>query len=89
MNEGESQRQYTFCLGDLPKLDLQVDKGKDFTTWHSLSGLDREEALRQVEALGLCFLRETLGIVQILGLTDAERKDLSAIIDTLQRLTAI
>ena len=44
-----------------------------------------EEASLQVRALSLCFLREMLGIVQNLGLTDAERKDVSAIIDTLQR----
>ena len=92
MNESEAQRQYTFRLNDLPKLDLQVDKGMDFTAWRlqwksygSLSGLDREEASRQVEALSLCFLRETLGIVQNFGLIDAERKDVSTIIDTLQR----
>ena len=38
-----------------------------------------------MEALSLCFPRETIGIVQNLGLTDAERKDVSAIIDMLQR----
>ena len=94
MNKGEAQRQYTFRLSDLPKLNLQVDKGTDFTVWHlqwksysSLSGLDIrvEEASRQVEAPSLCFSRETLGIVQNLGLTDTERKDVSAIIDALQR----
>ena len=48
MSESEAQRQYTFCLSDLPKLDLQVDKGMDFSAWRlqwksysSLSGLNR------------------------------------------------
>ena len=52
MNKSEAQRQYTFCLSDLSKLNLQGDKGTDFTAWHrqwksfsSLSGLDKEKAL--------------------------------------------
>ena len=80
-----------FCLSDLPKLDLQIDKGTDFTTWHlqwksycSLSGLANEEASKQVEALSLCFSRETLSIVQILGLTDEERKNVTVITEALQ-----
>ena len=54
---------YTFRLNDLPKLDLQIDRGTNFTTWRlqwrsycSLSGL----ASKQVEALSWCFSRETL-----------------------------
>ena len=82
---------YTFHLSDLPKLDLQIDKGTDFTAWHllwksycSLSGLANEEALKQVEALSLCFSRGTLSIVQNLGLTDEERKNVTVIIEALQ-----
>jgi hypothetical protein len=39
---------FSFRLGDLPKLDLQVDRGSDFKAWRSqwdayfcLSGLDK------------------------------------------------
>ena len=92
MNESEAQRQYMFCLSDWPKLDLQVNKGTDFKAWclrwksySSLFGLDKEEALQQVEAPSLSFLRETLGIVQNLGFTDTERKDVLTIINVLQR----
>ena len=80
-----------FCLSDSSKLNLQVDKGKDFTTWHlqwksycSLSGLTNEEALKQVKALSLCFSRVTLSIVQNLGLTNEERKNVTVIIEALQ-----
>ena len=90
--ENRAEASYTFRLSDLPKLDLQVDKGTDFTAWRlqwksycSLSGLTREEASKQVEALSLCFSRETLAIVQNLGLTNDERKDVTAIIEALQR----
>lgn len=72
---------YVFRQGDLPKLDLQVDRGTDFTVWKlqwdlylSLSGLAGESAAKQVQALTLCFLRDTLSIVQNLGLTKEERE---------------
>ena len=61
-NELRTGTSYTFCLSDLPKLDLQVDKGTDFAIWClqwtsycSLSGLSREVASKQVEALSLFF----------------------------------
>ena len=81
-----------FRLSDLPKLDLQVDKGTDFAAWRlqwisycSLSGLSKEVASKQVEALSLCFSRETLAIIQNLGLTEAEKKYVAAIIEALQQ----
>lgn len=47
---------FTFRQGDLPKLDLQIDRGSDFTAWQtqwesyrSFSGLDKESAAKQVE----------------------------------------
>ena len=51
----------------------------------SLSGLEREDAAKQVKALMLCFSREKLSIVQNLGLTEAQRKDASAIMAAIQR----
>ena len=92
MTNPRAEASYTFRLGDLPKLDLQIDKGTDFTAWRlqwksycSLSGLSRQDPSRQVEALTLCFSRETLAVVQNLGLTDGQRKDVEAIIEALQR----
>ena len=83
---------YTFRLSDLPKLDLQVDRGTDFTAWRlqwrsycNLSGLAVQEASKKVEALSLCFSRETLSIVQNLGLTTEQRNDVTQTIEALQR----
>lgn len=58
-----------FRQGDLPKLDLQVDRGTDFKAWKSqweaycsLSGLDKQAAAKQVQALTLCFSHETVTV---------------------------
>ena len=78
-----------FRQGDLPKLELQVDRGRNFSAWRmqwepycSLSSLEREEATKQVKVLTLCFSRETLSTVQNLG---AQKKDAAAIIAAIQR----
>ena len=78
---------YVFRQGDLPKLDVQVDRGSDFMAWKaqwesymSLSGLSEESAEKKVQALTLCFSRETLSIVQNLGLSDTDKQDITAII---------
>ena len=83
---------YTFRQGDLPKLDLQVDRGSDFTVWHTqwesyctLSGLSKERPTKQVKALMLCFSRETLSIVQNLGLTEEPMKEMQTIIEAMQQ----
>ena len=69
--------RYMFRQGDLPKLDLQVDRGSDFATWKvqwdsylNLLGLDNEDAAKQVQALALCFTQETLTMVENLGLSE-------------------
>ena len=83
---------YVFRQGDLPKLDLQVDRGTDFKAWKSqwgaylsLSGLDKEIAAKQVQALTLCFSRETLTIVENLGLTAEQKSDITRTVDAIQR----
>ena len=83
---------YAFRQGDLPKLDLTVDRGTDFAAWRTqwesycfLSGLADEDAAKQVKALTLCLSRETLGIVYNLGLSEAQMKKTSAIIDAMQK----
>ena len=83
---------YVFRQGDLPKLDLQLDRGSEFEAWKSqwesyssLSGLAEEAAGKQVQALTLCFSRDTLAIVQNLGLTEEQKGNAQAIIDAIQR----
>ena len=86
---------YIFRQGHLPKLDIQVySRGLDFTAWRtqwksymSLSELSGEATEKQVQALTLCFSCETLLIVQNLGLSDAEKKDVTAIIATIKKYT--
>ncbi len=84
---------YTFRMGDLPKLDFQVDRGTDFKAWKSqwdayasLSGLDGQPDNKQVQALTLvCFSRETVTIIDNLGLTEAQRASATEIVAAIQR----
>ena len=83
---------YTFRQGDLPKLDLTVDRGTDFTAWKSqwqayfsLSGLENQSTTKQVQALTLCFSRETVTIVNNLGLTEEQRSRANDIITAIER----
>ena len=83
---------FIFRLSDLPKLDLQVDRGMDFEAWKtqwtsymSLSGLTDEPAAIKVQALTLCFSRETLTIVNNLSLTPEQKSDVNAIIAAIMR----
>ena len=83
---------YAFRQGDLPKLDLQVDRGSDFKAWKtqweaylSLSGLADQEQAKQVQALTLCFSRETVTIVDNLGLTAAQCGNATQIIEAISQ----
>ena len=83
---------FTFRQGDLPKLDLQVDRGTDLKAWKvqwqayfSLSGLDEQPAAKQVQALTLCFSRETICIVDNLGLSAEQRAGVDTIIEAIER----
>jgi hypothetical protein len=83
---------YAFRQGDLPKLDLQVDRGTDFATWKSqweayfsLSGLECQTPTKQVQALTLCFSRETVTIVDNLGLTAVQRAKVKDVIASIER----
>ena len=73
-----------FRQGDLLKLNLQVDRGTDFTAWRlqwdsysDLFGLIRQPADKQVQALSQFFSWETLVVVQNLGITDEACNDVS------------
>ena len=83
---------YVFRQSDLPKLDIQVDRGADFEAWKTqwtsyctLSGLAGEEAATKVQVLTLCLSRETLAIVNNLGLTEEQRNSVDAIITAIKR----
>ena len=83
---------YVFRQGDLPKLDLNVDRGTDFKAWKaqweayfSLSGLDGQSNAKQVQALTLCFSRETVTIVDNLGLTTKQLRKTTEIIAAIER----
>ena len=85
-------RTYVFRQGDLPKLDLQVDRGTDFQAWKSqwdvyinLSGLHNQAAATQVQALTLCLSRETVTIVDNLGLTTEQRGRVADIVAAIER----
>ena len=76
----------------MPKLDLQVDRGADFKAWKtqweaylSLSGLATQEDAKQVQALTLCFSRETVTIVENLGLSAEQRGKVAEIVAAIQR----
>ena len=91
LQRSSSKMAYTFRPGDLPKLDLQVDRGTDFKAWktqweayHSLSGLSTQNQQKQVQALTLCFTRETLTIVENLGLTREQRGSVADIVTAIQ-----
>ena len=83
---------YIFRQSDLPKLDLNVDSGTDFTAWWAQSdsycfllGLVDEDTAKQVKALTLCLSREKLAVVHNLGLSKAQMKKPSAIMEAMQR----
>ena len=82
---------YLFRQGDLPKLDLQVNRGTDFKAWKthwqayfSLTGLDTQDNEKQVQTLTLCFSWETITIAENLGLTEEQRKSAKEIITVIE-----
>ena len=86
-----STMSYSFHRGDLPKLDIQVDRGSDFKAWKSqweaylsLSGLGTQSNAKQVQALTLCLSRETVTIVDNLGLSEAQRGSVKDVVDAIQ-----
>ena len=83
---------YIFRQGDLPKLDLQVDRGSDFKAWKtqweaylSLLGMADQQQAKQVHALTLCFSHETVTIVDNLGLTAAQRGNAMQILEAISQ----
>ena len=69
-----------------------MDRGTDFEAWKAqwtsyatLSGLSGESAETKVQVLTLCLSRETLAIVNNLGLTTEQKQDADAIITAIKR----
>ena len=90
-----SWSSYVFHQGDLPKLELQIDRSSDFSAWQtqwelymSLPGLGEETAVKQVQALTLCFSCETLTIVNNFGLTTEDRGSVTSIISAIKKYVA-
>ena len=54
------------------------------TQWESYCSLSDENAQKQVQALMLCFSRDTLSIVQNLGLTEEENGNVASIIRAIK-----
>ena len=50
-----------------------------------LSGLAEQEAAKQVRALTLCFSRETVTVVENLGLTNEQWNDVKTVVKAIQR----
>lgn len=82
---------YVFRQEDLPKLNLQVNKGTHFQTWKKqweayfgLSGLDAQEDAKQDQVLILCLSWETLMIVEKLELSDEQCKKTKEIIVAIE-----
>ena len=53
-------------------------------SYMSLSRLSEESVEKKVQALTLCFSQETLSIVLNLGLSDADKQDITAIIAAIK-----
>ena len=90
-----SRSSYVFRQGDFPKLDLQIDRGSAFSAWQaqwesymSLFGLGEETAVKQIQALTLCFSRKTLTIVNNLGLTTEDHGNVTSIISAIKKYVA-
>ena len=73
-------------------LDIQVDRGADFDAWKvqwssycTLSGLAGEDAATKVQVLTLCLSRETVAIVDNLGLSDEQRNNVDTVIQAIKR----
>ena len=81
---------FTFRKSDIPHLDLDIDRGSNFTSWKEewdayllVSGLSKEKAATQYNVLRLAFSRETALIVSNLGLSDENKQNVTSIIKAL------
>ena len=82
---------FTFRRSDIPRLDLDVDRGSNFKAWleewsayHAVSGLSDQEAETQYHVLRLAFSRDTATVIDNLGLPNEDRKKVDKIIEALK-----
>ena len=83
---------FTFRQGDLPKLDLQLDHGSDFTAWHTQWESYKNLRIRigkriyyQTNTSPYAMSsREILSIIQNLGLTEEQRENVDEIIRAIK-----
>ena len=81
---------FTFRKSDIPHLDLDIDRGSNFTSWKEewtafslASELFKKEAETQYNVFRLAFSRETALIVSNLGLPEEKNKNVKSIIEAL------
>ena len=82
---------FTFRRSDIPRLDVDVDRGSSFKAWleewsayHAVSGLSEESDDIQYHVLRLAFSRETATVIDNLGLPEEDRRKVNKIIDALK-----
>ena len=82
---------FTFRKGDIPQLDLEIDRGSNFTAWleewtayAALSGLNEGNAETQYNVLRLAMCRETANVVGNLGLPEEDRRKVDQVIAALK-----
>ena len=83
---------YTFRRSDIPKLDLDVDRGASFKAWleewaaySAVSQLGKEDSDTQYNVLRLAFTRDTANVVDNLGLIAEDKKKVTKIIEALTK----
>ena len=86
---------YTFRRSDIPRLDLDVDRGSHFKAWldewsayADVSGLNDENNATKYNVLRLAFSRETANVVDNLGLSADDRNQTDKIITALKQHVA-
>ena len=82
---------FTFQRCNIPRLDLDVDRGNNFKAWleewsayHAVSGLSDQEAETQYHMLRLAFSRNTATVIDNLDLPNDDRKKVDKIIEALK-----
>ena len=82
---------FTFRRSDILRLDLDVDRSSNFKAWleefsayRAVSGLSNQEAETQYRVLRLAFSRDTVTVIDNLGLTDEDRKKVDKIVEALK-----
>ena len=75
---------FTFRICDIPRLDLDIDRGSNFKAWleewtacHVVSGLNEQDGETQYHVHKLAFSRDTATVIDNLGLPAEDRKKIN------------